>query len=141
MGPRVAVKREGMALNGMMAGGPPRGDGGEDNIFTRDRPPSAGEKRVRRAMVIGVVLLMLGATWLYLQGGENRALNAMSPVQRAALFQETRDSLGLMCLSDAGVKKAFQARCARQADFLARFPECDEACRREIAPFLPKATR
>jgi hypothetical protein len=90
------------------------------------------------------VLLLLGFVWLYLQGGENRALNAMSPAQRAALFQETRDSIRLMCLSDAGVKsvkKGLQARCAQQADFLNRFPECDAACKQEIEPFLPAATR
>jgi hypothetical protein len=128
-----------MRLIGMMAGGPPPGDGGEDNIFSRDRPPSAGEKRVRRGVVLGVVLLVLGAVWLYLQGGENRALNAMSPVQRAALFEETRDSLRLTCLKDAGVKSGgrLEKRCQKQADFLTRFPECGEACRTEIAPFLP----
>jgi hypothetical protein len=126
----------------MMAGGTPPGDGGDDNIFTRDRPPSGGEKRVRQAVVLGVVLLVLVGVWLYLQGGENRALNALSPAQRAALFQETRDSIRLMCLGDAGVKKGLQARCAQQADFLNRFPECDEACKREIAPFIiPEATR
>ncbi|MCY1017974.1 hypothetical protein [Pyxidicoccus sp. MSG2] len=130
-----------MRLNGMMAGGTPPGDGGDDNIFTRDRPPSEGEKRVRQVVVLSVVLLVLGAVWLYLQGGENRALNAMSPAQRAALFQETRDSIRLMCLSDAGVKKAFQGRCAKQADFLVRFPECDEACKQEVAPMLPQPTR
>jgi cytochrome b pre-mRNA-processing protein 3 len=130
-----------MRLTGMMAGGPPPEDGGEDNIFTRDRPPSSGEKRVRQLVVLAVVLLVLGAVWLYLQGGENRALNALSPAQRAALFQETRDSIRLMCLSDAGVKKAFKGRCAQQADFLARFPECDAACQQEIAPFIPEATR
>ncbi|QSQ21252.1 hypothetical protein JY651_39670 [Pyxidicoccus parkwayensis] len=132
-----------MRLTGMMSGGPPPGDGGDDNIFTRDRPPSAGERRVRQAVVLGVVLLFLLGVWLYLQGGENRALNAMSPAQREALFQETRDSIRLMCMSDAGVKKkaAFAERCARQADFLNRFPECDAACKQEIAPFLPEPTR
>lgn len=128
-------------MTGMMAGGPPHGDGGDDNIFTRDRAPTGAEKRARQLVVVGVVLLLLGGLWLYLQGGENRALNAMSPAQRAALFQETRDSIRLMCESDAGVKKSFQARCARQADFLNRFPECDAACKREIEPFLPEASR
>lgn len=131
-----------MRLNGMMAGGPPP-DGGEDNIFSRERPPTGGEKRVRRALVLGVVLLVLALVWGYVQGGENRALNAMSPVQRAALFQETRDSIRLMCLTDAGVRSGgkLERRCQQQADFLTRFPECDEACRREIAPFVRSAVR
>ncbi len=132
-----------MRLNGMMSGGPPPGDGGEDNIFSRDRPPSGGEKRLRQALVLGGVLLVLGVVWVYLQGGENRALNAMSPVQRAALFQETRDSIRLMCMTDAGVKPGgrLEKRCEQQADFLTRFPECDAACQQEIAPFVRKAVR
>ncbi|WP_171817855.1 hypothetical protein [Pyxidicoccus fallax] len=127
-----------MRLNGMMAGGSPPGDGGgEDNIFSRDLAPPSGDKRLRQALVLGVVLLLLGTVWLYLQGGENRALNAMSPAQRGAFFQETRDSIRESCLTDAGVKRGFEKRCQKQAEFLTRFPECDEACRREIAPVLP----
>jgi cytochrome b pre-mRNA-processing protein 3 len=128
-----------MRLNGMMAGGPPPGDGGEEeNIFTRDRPPSGGEKRVRQVVVLAVVLAVLGMVWAYLQGGENRALNAMAPVQRAALFQETLDEIRLTCLTDAGVKPGgrLEKRCQKQAEFLTRFTECDAACRQEIAPFL-----
>ncbi|WP_164011046.1 hypothetical protein [Pyxidicoccus trucidator] len=132
-----------MRLNGMMAGGPPPGDGGEDNIFSRDRPPSGGEKRLRQALLLGGVLLVLGVVWLYVQGGENRALNALAPVQRAALFQETRDDIRRICLTDAGVKSGgrLEKRCRQQADFLTRFSECDEACRREIAPFVQDTGR
>ncbi|MFP2926736.1 hypothetical protein ACLESO_16310 [Pyxidicoccus sp. 3LG] len=130
-----------MRLIGMMAGGTPPGDGDEDNIFTRDRAPTGGEKRVRQAVLLGGVLLVLGVVWLYLQGGENRALNAMAPVQRAVLFQETRDSFRLMCITDAGINARFADRCQKQADFLTRFPECDEACRQEVAPALRSAVR
>ncbi|MCP3136862.1 hypothetical protein [Pyxidicoccus xibeiensis] len=127
-----------MRLQGMMAGGTPPGDGGDDNIFTRDLEPPGNEKRVRQVVVLGVLVLILGTVWLYLQGGENRALKAMAPAQRAALFQETRDDFRQGCVTDAGVlNPRFAKRCRRQADFLTRFEECDEACRREIAPALP----
>lgn len=122
-----------MRLNGMMAGGSPPGDGGDDNIFTRDRPPSPGEKRVRQAVMVAIALGLVSMVWLYLQGGENRALNAMAPAQREAFYQETREDLRLTCLTDAGVKRRVEQRCRKLADFLARFPECDEACKREIA--------
>ena len=130
-----------MRLNGMMAGGSPPGDGGEDNIFSRDLAPPSGDRRLRQALVLGVVLLLLGTVWLYLQGGENRALNAMSPAQRAAFYKETWDEVRLVCLTDAGVKRGFEKRCQQHADFLTQFPECDEACRRELAPVLRRAVR
>ena len=122
-----------MGQNGMMAGGTPPGDGGDDNIFTRDRPPPPGENRVRLAVMGAIALGVVAMVWLYFQGGENRALNAMAPAQRAAFYQETRDDLRLTCLTDAGVKRSLQPRCRKLADFLARFPECDEACKRDIA--------
>ncbi|MCP3166112.1 hypothetical protein [Myxococcus qinghaiensis] len=121
-----------MGLNG-------NDEGAEDNIFTRDRPPSRNQKRVRQGVMLGIVLLVLVGVWAYLQGGENRAINAMSPAQREALFEETRDSFHLMCLGDAGPR--LQRRCQKQAEFIMRFSECDEACRQELAPALRNAVR
>ncbi|MFP2960206.1 hypothetical protein ACLEPN_20870 [Myxococcus sp. 1LA] len=129
-----------MRLIGMMAGGPPPGDGEEENVFSRARGPSPAEKRTRKAVLLVLVLLLMAGVWLYLQGGENRALNAMSPVQRASLFQETRDSFREMCMGDAGTRR-FPKRCAQLAEFLTRFTECDETCRQEIAPALPQPAR
>jgi hypothetical protein len=130
-----------MRLNGMMAGGAPPGDGDDDNIFTRDRAPSTSETRVRQGVMLAIALGVVAMVWLYLQGGENRALNAMAPAQRAAFFQETRDDLRLTCLTDAGVTRKLEQRCRKLADFLGRFPECDEACRRELALVMPGAPR
>ncbi|NVJ23861.1 MULTISPECIES: hypothetical protein [Myxococcus] len=121
-----------MGLNG-------NDEGAEDNIFTRDRPPTRNQKRVRQAVTLGVVLAVLAVVWGYLQGGENRAINAMSPAQREALFQETRDSFHLMCLGDAGPR--LLQRCQKQAEFILRFSECDEACRQELEPVLRNAVR
>ncbi|AKQ69913.1 hypothetical protein A176_006825 [Myxococcus hansupus] len=129
-----------MRLIGMMAGGPPPEDGEEENVFSRARGPSASERRTRKVLLIGLVLLLVGGVWLYLQGGENRALNALSPVQRASLFQETRESYREMCTGDAGTSR-FPKRCAQMAEFLTRFTECDEPCRQEIAPALQRAVR
>ncbi|AGC41520.1 hypothetical protein MYSTI_00161 [Myxococcus stipitatus DSM 14675] len=114
-------------------------EGEEANIFTRDRAPTRNQKRVRQAVVLGIVLVVLALVWGYLQGGENRALNALSPAQREALFMETFDSFRLMCLADAGPKLLM--RCQKQAEFLMRFSECDEACRQELAPALRNAVR
>ncbi len=115
----------------MMAGGPP--EGGEDNIFTRDRPTKAGTW-VRRAVVLGVVAFLMMIIYLTQTGTEGR-LGAMSPAQRAAFFQDTMDAIREKCFPDGGVKT--NRRCQKLADFAQKFPECDEACRKEVAPLLP----
>ncbi|MCP3063264.1 hypothetical protein LXT21_31250 [Myxococcus sp. K38C18041901] len=119
--------------------GPNGNEGEEENIFTRDRAPTRSQKRVRQAVTLGIVLLVLAGVWAYLQGGENRALNALSPAQREALFQETFDDIRLLCMGDGGPKLV--KRCQKQAEFLTRFSECDEACRQELAPLLRQAVR
>ncbi|WP_426734150.1 hypothetical protein [Myxococcus faecalis] len=119
--------------------GPNGNEGEEENIFTRDRAPTRSQKRVRQTVTLGIVVLVLAGVWAYLQGGENRALNALAPAQREALFQETRDDFRLLCMGDAGPK--LLNRCQKQAEFLMRFSECDEACRQELAPMLRKAVR
>lgn len=129
-----------MRLMGMMAGGPPPEDGEEENVFSRARGPSLAEKRTRKVALLGLMLLLMVGVWLYLQGGENRALNALSPVQRASLFQETRESFHELCMGDAGTTR-FPKRCAQMAGFLTRFTECDAACQQEIAPALQRSTR
>ncbi|WIG94259.1 hypothetical protein [Myxococcus sp. SDU36] len=129
-----------MRLMGMMAGGPPPEDGEEENVFSRARGPSPAEMRNRKLVLVGLGLLLLGAVCLYLLGGENRALKALSPAQRASLFQETRESFRELCTGDAGTTR-FPKRCARMADFLTRFTECDEPCQQEIAPALQPSVR
>ncbi|RYZ36406.1 MAG: hypothetical protein EOO71_31950 [Myxococcaceae bacterium] len=119
--------------------GTPPEDGGEDNIFAKELTP-APDRWVRRGTWIGIVLLMLVGVFLWLQGGENRALNAMSPSQRQALFRETRDEFEELCLPDGGGTR-FPRKCGQLADFITNFSECDAACRAEIEPFRKHPTR
>ncbi|RKH03315.1 hypothetical protein D7V97_26685 [Corallococcus sp. CA053C] len=121
-------------------GTPPGEEGGEDNIFAKELATPPG-RWVRRGTWIGIVLMVLLGVFLWLQGGENRALNAMSPSQRQALFQETRDEFQELCLLPDGGTTRFPKRCAQHADFLVRFPECDDACKQEAQPFLKRPTR
>lgn len=120
--------------------GTPPGDGGEDNIFAKELAP-APDRWLRRGTWIGVVLLLLVGVFFWLQGGENRALNALAPSQRQALFQETHDEFQELCLLTDGGTTRFPKRCAQHADFLVRFPECDDACKQELQPFLKRPTR
>jgi hypothetical protein len=124
----------------MAAVSPPGGDGGGSNIFSRDlEPEQGGKSRKMIILLLGSVLVVMLGVWLWLQGDEDRALKAMAPAQRQVLFQETQASFRTLCLSDAGPH--FQPRCQQQAVFLHRFSECDDACRQELAAFLPRPTR
>ncbi|MBJ6760604.1 hypothetical protein JGU66_07495 [Myxococcaceae bacterium JPH2] len=130
-----------MRVLGMTTSTPPGDDGddpGERRLFSRDVDPPPSKWRPR-VILLGVVTLMLVGVWLWLHSSEDRALLAMAPAQRKALFHETQQGFRLMCLSDAG--KDFIPRCRQQATFLARFPECDTACRQEISPYYPGPLR
>ncbi|RKG96673.1 hypothetical protein [Corallococcus carmarthensis] len=120
-------------------GTPPDEGGDEKNIFAKELapPPSIW---LRKGTWLALVFVAMVGVFIWLQGGENRALSAMSPSQREALFSETRDEFRLLCLVDGGASR-WPKKCARQADFLVRFPECDDACRREVEPFLPRPSR
>jgi hypothetical protein len=58
----------------------------------------------------------------------------MEPEARAKLFQETWQGFQVLCPEN--VAPALVPRCREQARFLTDFPECDEACHRQVAPFL-----
>lgn len=125
-------------MSWMMQGPPP----GEDNVFSRYSEPDAGPGAAawkRQALLVGLVLLcVLSGVWLYLNGSDERAIAAMSPVQRAILFKETRDTFRGNCVTSP--TPATEARCHKQAEFLLNFPECDDACRGEVSPVLRRTS-
>jgi cytochrome b pre-mRNA-processing protein 3 len=116
----------------MTDGGDSSGDGG---LFSRARTPPPGEGRLRRVLVIGGVLLVSVGVWMWVHGSEGGALRAMSPAQREAFYQETWAAQRAKCLTDAGPTEP-ASRCRQRAQYLLQFPQCDEACRAELAPWL-----
>lgn len=76
-----------------------------------------------------VVLLIL---WLRVLTAEQRAINNMEPQARAKLFQETWQGVQALCRSQTD--SALAPRCRQEAQFLLKFPECDESCRRFLEP-------
>jgi hypothetical protein len=121
-----------------MTQGPPPG---EDNVFSRYAEPDSGGGATwkRQAMLVGLVLLFVfSGVWLYLNSSDERAIAAMSPAQRTTLFQETREAFRGNCVT--GATPAAEARCHKQAEFLLHFPECDDACRGEVAPVLRRTS-
>ncbi|MDC0712069.1 hypothetical protein POL68_26610 [Stigmatella sp. ncwal1] len=101
-------------------------------LFSRELEAPRGSGR-RRGLVVGAILLVLLGLWLWMRGSEGGALRALSPVQRQALYQETWRDQRARCLAP-GERRDTAEQCQHRAEFLLRFPQCDVACRAELAP-------
>lgn len=91
------------------------------------------------AILLGAVLLLLLHLWDV--GQQQRALIQMSPEARARVYLGAISTMKEMCPPQAHREEAFEERCREQADFLAKFPECDEACRELVRSNLSQPTR
>lgn len=98
-------------------------------------------KRVFRVawILLGVLVVLLLAGLFWMLGAEQRAINAMEPGKRAAVFQQSFESFESLCSENPG--GALAADCQRQARFLQKFPECGGDCRARLSPYLPRWTR
>lgn len=103
--------------------------------------PELAPKQSRRvfgttwaALAVLVVLLLAGLLWM--QGAEQRAIDAMEPGKRLAVFQQSYASFEALCREDPG--RALASDCRRQARFLKQFPECGSACHERLSPYLPQ---
>lgn len=98
-------------------------------------------KRVFRGawVVLALLAVVLLAGLFWMQGGEQRAIDAMEPGKRSAVFQQGYASFESLCREDPG--GALTSDCRRQARFLRQFPECGSACHERLSPYLPRWTR
>lgn len=111
-------------------------DSAGDRLFSRELAPSPrGLGRGLRLVVMGAVALGALGVWVWVHGSEEGALLAMSPAQRTVLFQEAWEDQRTRCLGGEGPRDT-ESRCRQRAEYLLRFPQCDEACRAELAPSL-----
>jgi hypothetical protein len=119
----------------MMEGTPP----GEDNVFSRFTEPEQATWK-RQALILGLLLLVgfLGL-WLWIHSDEQRTIAAMAPAQRAELFKARYADFRDLCI--AGKDPAAEVQCHHHAESLLRFPECDDACKGEVAPVLRRTSR
>jgi cytochrome b pre-mRNA-processing protein 3 len=116
-----------------------RTDGGEPSdggLFSRDLAPPPSASKWRRMAVLGAIALVSLGMWLWVHGSEDGAIRAMSPAQRQALYTELWEDLRQRCHGPEG-RLDTEERCRQRAEYLLRFPQCDEACRAELAPSLP----
>lgn len=71
---------------------------------------------------------------------ERDALRRMDPTERRALYESTLRSTEALC-SRASAEPALSERCLSEAEFLARFPECDAQCMELVRKHRREATR
>ncbi len=99
----------------------------------------AGWTPLARVMAGWLSLLVALAVGVWVLGAERRALQAMEPGRRAALFQANLESYQRLCREDPGVVLA--SPCRERAGFLLLFPECTEPCRVQVSHSLRRAER
>jgi hypothetical protein len=119
---------------GMTDGPEPSGDG----LFSRDLAPAPREPWRRPGVILAVFALVAVGFLVWLNSSEDGAIRAMSPAQREAFYTEAWADLRARCQADAGPRDS-ESQCRKRAEFLQRFPQCDEACRAELAPWLQDA--
>lgn len=111
-------------------------DSSQGALFSRDLAPGPRKTWVIRAAVLGAVALGCLGVWLYVQNSEGGAVRAMAPAQREALFKETWKDQLMYCSKAASEKSDTPEQCQQRARFLLLFPQCDEACRAQLAHSL-----
>jgi hypothetical protein len=90
--------------------------------------------------IIGVVTAVL--LWSASRpSAEARALERMTPADRAVLYERTYAATRTLC-EEARTNAGLRDRCAASAEFVLAFPECDDACHAVATPSTPRgATR
>ncbi|WP_224240415.1 hypothetical protein [Hyalangium gracile] len=108
-------------------------------LFSRDLAPPSRAPRWPRFALIGGIAVMSLIVWVWVNRSTEGAVRAMSPAQRAALYKEAWADQRAHCLGGEGPQET-PSRCRQRAEFLLNFPQCDEACRAELAPSLQPTT-
>jgi hypothetical protein len=91
------------------------------------------------ALVLTVSLTIGGVT-LWRMDRERQALLDLPPEVRVRVYHGALATLAEMCPAPR-TSPVLSERCRLQAEFLAQFPECDEACLRLVRANSPQPTR
>ena len=73
------------------------------------------------------------------QRSENAELRGLPLAERATLYERTLGSLNSTCMHTSS--EALVSYCREQAQFLARFPECNNSCQQTCHQFFPRPTK
>jgi hypothetical protein len=89
---------------------------------------------------IGLGLVLIGLTWWFVRRDQERSgLLELPAQQRATVYSETLEAFRAAC--SPASPKALTEHCRRQAEFLMKFPDCDDECRRLTAAAQQVPTR
>jgi hypothetical protein len=106
--------------------------------------PKAASQRppLRGAVLLAATALFLIAMYALsvFRGPERRAIGELPEAERKALFERTLKTLKTTCAPEtrpAGLNE----HCARQADLIVKFPECDADCAAVANASRPPPTR
>jgi hypothetical protein len=83
--------------------------------------------------------LLAATVWLHASDPERTALQRMPLDERQALYERTMRTLESTCAP--ANRPALIDFCRTQAEFVAKFPECDAACASLARKFRPQPTR
>jgi cytochrome b pre-mRNA-processing protein 3 len=114
-------------------------------MHSQSQPPTAAStSRGRRtaihwAAAVLVGLLGLSAAWLLRDGGTGGELRRLPGAERRALYLRILETLRTTCPRATG--PGLTDYCRDQAEFVARFPECDRFCRELAQRYAPKSAR
>jgi hypothetical protein len=105
-----------------------------------------GQRARRRSRLIAagvgaaVAVLLALTSWWRGSGEEEHALTQLPAAERRELYERTLHTLESTCAPQAR-PPGLQRYCRQQAEFIVRFPECDQVCRELAGRDLPKPTR
>jgi cytochrome b pre-mRNA-processing protein 3 len=91
------------------------------------------------AVVVVGMLSALALIWIWNQGHEDRAIEALPDGERRALYSRTLEDLRAVCKTARS--SDLDLHCEAQARFILKFPDCDESCRKLADRQLPHPTR
>jgi cytochrome b pre-mRNA-processing protein 3 len=91
------------------------------------------------AIILAGSLAIVGVS-LWHANRERQALLELSPEVRARVYQGALATLTEMCPAVKSTPELAE-RCRHEAEFLSRFPECDEACMRLVRQNYAQPTR
>jgi hypothetical protein len=101
-----------------------------------------GDRSRRIAIAAAVLVVLLALLWLWSQriAEQDRALEQLPAAERRALYERTLHTLERSCAPRTR-PAGLDDYCRQQAEFIVRFPECDQACRTVAEQFQKKPTR